>query len=248
MKYTREFLLPYVQRSISYSEVCRLIGIQPTGGSASYLARRIKMLKIDTSHFLGARAMSHPKYYYKFKRKTPDEILVVRTPEQGRAPARLLTRALVETGIKYECSICGQEPVWNKKPLTFHVDHIDGDSLNNTSDNLRFLCPNCHTQTDSYARPKTSKSTKSKPYNSRTAAAMNISINNNEKYCTCGKPISPKAFRCKSCAVKYNTNRQKIEWPATQVLQKMVDETSYSNVARQLGVSDNSVRKRLKNH
>ncbi|GAB7048084.1 HNH endonuclease signature motif containing protein [Catenuloplanes indicus] len=43
---------------------------------------------------------------------------------------------------------------WQGRPLKLHVDHIDGDFLNNTAENLRFLCPNCHSQTATYANRK----------------------------------------------------------------------------------------------
>ena len=39
---------------------------------------------------------------------------------------------------------------WNGKELRLELDHIDGDSTNNTVDNLRLLCPNCHSQTPTY--------------------------------------------------------------------------------------------------
>lgn len=48
------------------------------------------------------------------------------------------------------CCLCGQGEQWNNRPLTLQVDHIDGDSENNAIDNLRVLCPNCHTQTENY--------------------------------------------------------------------------------------------------
>ena len=58
-------------------------------------------------------------------------------------------RYIVETRGE-ECERCGQGPIWNNEPLTLQLDHIDGDSDNNALDNLRLLCPNCHTQTETY--------------------------------------------------------------------------------------------------
>lgn len=49
-----------------------------------------------------------------------------------------------------KCTMCGVGNVWNDMPLTLEIDHIDGNSDNNNIDNLRILCPNCHTQTPTY--------------------------------------------------------------------------------------------------
>lgn len=47
------------------------------------------------------------------------------------------------------CEQCGIRE-WNSKQLSFELDHIDGDNYNNSLDNLRFLCPNCHSQTETF--------------------------------------------------------------------------------------------------
>jgi len=49
-----------------------------------------------------------------------------------------------------KCVECGQESTWNNKPLVLQLDHIDGNSDNNQVSNLRLLCPNCHTQTETF--------------------------------------------------------------------------------------------------
>lgn len=58
------------------------------------------------------------------------------------------TRILTEQA--HKCKECGIPQMWNNKPLKFELDHIDGDRNNNERENLRFLCPNCHSQTDNY--------------------------------------------------------------------------------------------------
>ncbi len=52
------------------------------------------------------------------------------------------------------CFGCRIPAEWNGKPLSFHLDHISGDTSDNRLSNLRFLCPNCHSQTATYCRPK----------------------------------------------------------------------------------------------
>lgn len=69
-----------------------------------------------------------------------------------------LKERLFEAGIKErKCESCGILDRWNGKKLTMHLDHIDGDNTNNTLDNLRILCPNCHSQTPTYARKKSKR-------------------------------------------------------------------------------------------
>jgi hypothetical protein len=49
-----------------------------------------------------------------------------------------------------KCSECGISEVWNNKPLKFDLDHISGDRNDNSRQNLRCICPNCHSQTPTY--------------------------------------------------------------------------------------------------
>lgn len=50
-----------------------------------------------------------------------------------------------------KCSECKCEQVWNDKPLAFHLDHVNGCKTDNRRENLRALCPNCHSQTPTYS-------------------------------------------------------------------------------------------------
>lgn len=51
----------------------------------------------------------------------------------------------------YLCAECGQLPTWNGKPLVIQIHHVNGDPTDSQPENLQFLCPNCHTQTDTFA-------------------------------------------------------------------------------------------------
>lgn len=60
--------------------------------------------------------------------------------------SRLIKANLIE----YKCSCCGITE-WNGKPLTLQLHHINGNNRDNRLENLTFLCPNCHSQTDNFS-------------------------------------------------------------------------------------------------
>lgn len=63
---------------------------------------------------------------------------------------RLKERIIKQKLLRYVCFDCGNEGNHNGKPLVLQLDHIDGVNNNNVLNNLRFLCPNCHSQQDTY--------------------------------------------------------------------------------------------------
>jgi len=56
-----------------------------------------------------------------------------------------------------KCQMCGIPPVWQGKRLVLQLDHIDGDRRNRAFGNFRLLCPNCHSQTETFGARKTVK-------------------------------------------------------------------------------------------
>lgn len=72
-------------------------------------------------------------------------------PTQNRRSLGSLRRGICASRDGNKCSICGIPPEWNGEPLTLQVDHIDGNRKNNCPSNWRLLCPNCHTQTDTFS-------------------------------------------------------------------------------------------------
>lgn len=63
----------------------------------------------------------------------------------------LKKRLIKENLVKYECALCGNTGVWNNRKLVLQIDHINGKHNDHRLKNLRFLCPNCHSQTDTYS-------------------------------------------------------------------------------------------------
>ena len=153
-KYSDEELAHAVARSTSVAQVMRILGIKPAGGSHFHISKRIRRTGLDTSHFLG-QAIHRGKVR---PRLSPEEILIQRQDRSSRTKPDLLRRALAEIGVPGACAICGVEDRWCGRPLVLHVDHIDGDASNNLRQNLRLLCPNCHSQTATYCRKVSSRS------------------------------------------------------------------------------------------
>ncbi|MBV9864030.1 MAG: HNH endonuclease [Abitibacteriaceae bacterium] len=161
----------------------------------------------------------------KFK-KAPLELILVENSEY--VSTNHLKRRLIREGLlENRCAIC-QYQEWLGKPLTLHLDHVNGISKDNRLENLRLLCPNCHSQTETYCGR-----------NMQRALVVNHCLD-----CNCR--VSKRVLRCKACA---NRRRgQKIKWPPVNELAVMVKASSYLAVARQLQVSDNAIRKHLKHH
>lgn len=142
LRHTEERLRELVACSKSVSEVVRRLGINPVGGNQAHIGRRIAALSIDTSHFLRAP---------QTRRKGPlGSRLMLGSPEDGRIPGARLRRELLVAGLPEVCAECGTHPEWQGLPLRLEVDHLNGDWWDNRLENLRLLCPNCHSVTDTY--------------------------------------------------------------------------------------------------
>ncbi len=140
-RHTEETLRTVVAESSNVKDVVRRLGISAVGGNHAHISRRIAALGIDTSHF--ARSRQRPK-------EALGNPLTLRSPQDGRIPGRRLRRELLRLGAPEQCSMCGTGTEWNNRPLRLEVDHISGEWWDNRPDNLRLLCPNCHSTTDTY--------------------------------------------------------------------------------------------------
>lgn len=142
VKITDNDLKLAVQKSSSFYDVLRELGLKLSGGSHGHYKRRVESLGLDTSHFLGAAWKTGRS---DGRRRSASDVLILRTSGK-RQKTYLLKRSLLESGIECKCSKCGLGEEWNGVPLTLDIDHINENWLDDRLENLRFLCPNCHSQ------------------------------------------------------------------------------------------------------
>jgi len=148
-KYTIEDLEKAVVASYSMKQVLEKIGLAVSGGNHSHLKKKIDALKLDTKHFLGqaARRKLDKTWSPPSKRELKDILKIGTTYNNCHLKKRLVECGLLDQ----KCAKCGLEPEWQGSFLALHLDHINGNKTDNRINNLRLLCPNCHSQTSTYA-------------------------------------------------------------------------------------------------
>lgn len=138
-----------VAASISLAETLRRLGLTGSSWHRELLSRWIAEEQIPVSHFLGqAHQRGRPSLR---PRKEAGEILV-KHDRPHRTKTAHLRRALKEISVPERCTECRTGPVWQGRPMTLEVDHINGDWRENRPWNLRLLCPNCHAATATWCR------------------------------------------------------------------------------------------------
>jgi 5-methylcytosine-specific restriction endonuclease McrA len=141
-----------VAASTSRAAVLRALGLPETGGNRARLERALAHHGISTAHFTG---QGHRRGRPSPQRLTADEILRRRPTGARRRRRAQLDRALREKGVPYRCAGCGTTDRWQGRTLVLEIDHVNGDPLDDRLENLRYLCPSCHSQTPSHSRRRT---------------------------------------------------------------------------------------------
>jgi hypothetical protein len=145
-KYTKQILEEAVAKSVSYAGILRELGLKQTGGSQRHIKELVTRYNIDVSHFTG---QGHLRGQSPGNRRSAAEVLIYREGKLTKEKRPILLRALEEIGREYRCE-CGQGPEWQGKELDLQIDHINGDNMDNRAENIRTLCPNCHSQTPTF--------------------------------------------------------------------------------------------------
>lgn len=215
------------------TECLSKLGLDPTTKSnINWITWRIQTLGISVSHWGGCAAYSSNRL-----QRVPrlEDILV-----DGRILNTSHKNNLIKLGaLKYNCYWCGIDE-WRSEKLSLHLDHINGCNTDNRLENLRLLCPNCHSQTPTYCRGQRRKTHKEKKKSFTYSKPGSCS--------DCSTAILSTSIYCRKCVTAHKLHQTKIDWPSREDLLTRLQTMSVRALARELGVSDNSIRKRLRNH
>jgi 5-methylcytosine-specific restriction endonuclease McrA len=183
-EFIRLFSRSHNEREFAYS-----LGIRNLGGATYFaLKKRCEDLRLDRAkQWAGAKKAPGTPFYQS------DEVYFAENTAHTGADTR--TRIRREGLLPYRCSICGNSGRWNEQELTLEIDHINGDHFDNRLANLRFLCPNCHSQTQTYGgkNARTRPLRKEPPKNVSFVFANAPGSPREEKFLfcrRCGKPIT----------------------------------------------------------
>lgn len=245
-----------VQASHTIIETVESLGIKKDNPEFKnyYRAVRnfIKSNSLDTAHFTQLTKV-------KTKRSVEEYLCIGSDIGSARLKERLYKQEL----IKEQCSSCGIGPNWNDNILVLQLDHINGINNDNRLENLRILCPNCHSQTDTFtsktlkkihecilcgkACSKTATRCKSCGIKNRKPVFVRQSKRPPHNCPSCGIKLAKKNNRfCRPCSDEHRRSYTKIIWPLPDELKRLVWEIPKSELAQQLGISDVAIAKRCK--
>lgn len=212
----------YVAESFFYNEIARKCGYKCCT-NYRIIKRRIDILGLSTSHFL--------KYKMPDIKKQSISEVAIENSTYDRAG--LKKRIINELGWKQVCALCKCETspknVYDGRPHSMELDHINGVNNDHRLENLRFLCSNCHAKTDTFK-------------------GANVKCEKKVFKCIdCNEPCYRTAQRCRQCNLsRPKVERRKAERPTLEQLEKDLETMPYTKVGQKYNVSDNAIRSWLR--
>lgn len=227
----------YLDESCTFKEIIEKLGMKMVSSQGMHYKRlknRIQEDGLDLTKF----RENNKKYLHQFrhnlilKRELSDETCFIQNSRTNRCTIK--RKILRKNLIEYKCHMCGMLPTWNQKELSLELDHINSINDDNRLENLRFLCPNCHSQVTNEHQKKLRKHRdRIRPKN----------------LCACGNSKYVMSVTCKNCRT---TNIAKTHFrkfnPTKEQLEEQINllKGNMRAIGRYYNVSDNSIRKRCK--
>lgn len=236
--YTKEQIAEAVEKSTNFSQVFRNLSLLINGGSYRWIKSAIKRYSISTEHFCKVNSALREAGIIATRRKSAIKYQQPDISTGDRIIAQTLRNYLSFHKIESVCKCCGLKE-WMGKPLRLDIDHIDGNPINNSLDNLQFICPNCH-------RAKTIFIDDSGGFTSeRRNLAKREKVS---KTCLdCGCSIYYTSTKCRKCQVVSNAasgsyGGKSADFDPENII-SLLKNNSLRKVAAMVGISDTGLRK-----
>lgn len=145
---SESWLRDLVTNSQNRCQLLKSIGLTANASNYATLNKYIEMYQIDTSHFYVESNTAAVREFNANRRLDDCEVFTEHsTYPRGRIKQRIIQQRLIE----YRCAKCGNTGEWLGEKLVLQLEHKNGDNTDHRLTNLCFLCPNCHSQTETYA-------------------------------------------------------------------------------------------------
>lgn len=228
-RYTEHEARQAIASSLSYAETLRRLELCASGGNWLTLRTWAERWEISTDHFDRSASSAALR---RAQARPLAEILVAGSPyARGSLKKRLWAEGLKDRA----CELCGQGEFWRGKPIGLIIDHINGVRDDNRLQNLRIVCPNCAATFDTHCGRKNRLERPERPC--LRCGAIFRARYPQQRYCS------------RACGVRYerkgkpNPALRRVERPPRDLLLSEIAATSYLAVGRRYGVSDNAIRK-----
>ena len=217
--YTDEQFLQAVKQASYMTEALRILGVADS--SSKTFKKALTQLKPDVSHWIDINVLKMNNFKTGAVEIPLKEVLV----ENSSYVYSDLKKKLLKFGVLEEkCYECPLKNEWNGKSLVLQLDHINGVHNDNRAENLRLLCPNCHSQTETFcgklAKTKLPKC----------------------KYCD-NFVRDKRAKTCKQCYL--NKDYRTLTWPKDEELVKLLNLYTFREVSKSLKINESSIRRRI---